>query len=118
MPSNRSQLRVAVIVGVLALASAASLAQPDACASMSGSGQYGECTQAGCLFDVPTKVCSADGSSGPASTTIAMAMMEDADHELEMMLFGEDQAAEFGTEPAEYRHSQPKSPKAPKGWCC
>jgi hypothetical protein len=35
------------------------------CASMSGSGQYGKCTQAGCLFDTSTKVCSANGSSAP-----------------------------------------------------
>lgn len=68
----------------------------------------------------PTAAASAPepeptATDAPATDAPAMAM-EDADHE--MMVFGEDQAAEFGTEPAEYRHSQPKSPKAPKGWCC
>ena len=47
-------------------------------------------------------------TDAPATDAPAMAM-EDADHE--MLMFGEDQAAE-------YRHPHPKAPKAPKGWCC
>ena len=39
------------------------------CASMSGSDQHGKCTQAGCLFDTSTKVCSATTASTSTTAT-------------------------------------------------
>ena len=43
------------------------------CASLSGLGQYGSCTQAGCIFDTPTLECSAGAISSPAGSSISPA---------------------------------------------